>query len=126
MIKTLFIALITVLAGGCAGSRVSRVGAVDGNVVEESTGTPLRFAHVRISRSESGAFTPQDNRLEWEDAHETLTLGTSARFAWHDIIPGIYFLRATNMYYEPSSVVRIKVIAGETVHVTLRLRPGTS
>ena len=124
MSKTLFVALIAVLACSCAGSRTIRVGTVDGNVAEDPTGTPLRFARVRIIRSDS--LVQENQRLKWEDARETLALGTGARFAWHDISPGFYFVRAVCVGYEPSNVVGVKVVAGETVHVTFRLRRGTS
>ena len=51
MIRRFLVLLIVVLVGSCASSRTSRVstvGAVDGNVVEDPTGTPIRYARVCI------------------------------------------------------------------------------
>ena len=121
MTKCLLIFLIVLLASGCAGSRTSRVGTVEGNVVEDPTGTPLRFARVRMISSEALV----GGRLNWDGARETLALGTSARFAWRDIIPASYFVQARDVGYEPSEVT-VQVVAGESVHVTFRLRRGTS
>jgi hypothetical protein len=125
LIKVLFVMLITALSVGCAGSRIRApgsvlVGSVAGIVLDDSTGLPLQLARVLVVRSARDTLIDEDNRQEWEGARQTLTL-PSGRFALAECTPGGYLIRVIPVGYERKTV-RVKVAAGATSRVTVKLR----
>ena len=120
MMKLLCTPLLTILVAGCAGSRPIQSGAIAGIVCDDSTGRPIP-AQVKVASADRIIVMDHENRGEWEGAFEASSRGPGWRFILKDISPGAYVVSAAFLGYL-RTVETLKVVAGDTTKVTLRLR----
>ncbi len=114
------IVLTLLLACSCAGSRASRLGCLEGVVLDDSTSAPLRFAAVTLSRVGHDAYLDDANDVFWGGTH-SFGVGRSGKFIVADVPPGRYVVRGSYVgYFEET--LPVSVAHGRRTEVLMRLK----
>lgn len=121
MLRPLSILLALVLAIGCAGSKAARTGSIVGAVLDDSTGAALRYACVRLIRSDQEVEVPKGQRWRWQGA-QAISTGREGKFVCKGLSPGSYLAQASCLGYRWHETLRIDVQPESTTSVVFRMQ----
>jgi hypothetical protein len=108
---------------GCAGSSRDGAGVLNGIVLSDSTGTPVREATLWIVRTDREELIDSDDWLIWNGSH-WLATGVDGRFAWPDVPSGWYMMRVRkDGYWHKTVRAHVPASAGSDIEILLKRRP---